>query len=47
MATAARDRLARLLRGGVKSALFTSDRSARDAAVADLEWLTGQWNLPS
>lgn len=27
-------------------ALFTGDRSARDAAAADLEWLTGQWNLP-
>jgi hypothetical protein len=27
-------------------ALFTSDRSARDAAAADLEWLTGRWNLP-
>ena len=28
-------------------ALFTGDRSARDAAAADLEWLTRQWNLPS
>ncbi|HET9082744.1 MAG TPA: 2OG-Fe(II) oxygenase [Trebonia sp.] len=27
-------------------ALFADDRSARDAAAADLEWLTGQWNLP-
>lgn len=26
-------------------ALFTGDRSARDAAAADLEWLTGQWKL--
>ena len=26
-------------------ALFTGDRGARDAATADLEWLTGQWGL--
>jgi len=26
-------------------ALFTGDGSARDAAAADLEWLTGQWRL--
>jgi predicted 2-oxoglutarate/Fe(II)-dependent dioxygenase YbiX len=26
-------------------ALFTGDRGARDAAAADLEWLTGEWKL--
>jgi hypothetical protein len=25
--------------------LFTGERSVRDAAAADLEWLAGQWNL--